>query len=64
MLAAAFAWLVEQLQREIDLAEKAFNFVALLRVGIGLQPFKQLKLSRKEFGKGCYCASHAGRNVS
>ena len=48
----------------LDLAEKAFNFVALFWVGGGLQPFKQTLLSRKEFGKGCYRASYAGRNVN
>jgi hypothetical protein len=60
---AAFVRRFEQIERSVDLGNKALDLVALAGVGTISQPFEQLLLSRKEVGQRCHrgVVSRGGR---
>jgi hypothetical protein len=53
-LRSAQSGFLEQIQRGVDLCQLAFDFIALVRAGVLLQPLLQLLLSRQQFCNGCH----------
>jgi hypothetical protein len=61
---AAFARRFEQIQRRVDLGDKALDLVALVGARIFLQPFEQLLLSSKEVGQRCHWGAVSQRGAA